>query len=149
MEIGFPTLEKPYLKVIKIQFRTGFVRCLESLSTIPVGAFGRTADPDMDGPQSSHTFRARRPDVIRFVRPGADRICTRRWRSSRACENSVLLILQFRSGMSKFGFGFDALRSRPAHGFLLAFRIWPHWLDAAPRRGHAGPELRRPRDVLQ
>ena len=55
------------------------------------------------------------------------------------------LILQFRSGMLRFGFGFDALRSRPEAWIVIsAFRIWPRRADTAPRRGHAGPEPRRP-----
>ena len=55
------------------------------------------------------------------------------------------LILQFRSGMSRFGFGFDALRSRPGAWIVIsAFRIRPRRADTAPRRGHADPPQRRP-----
>ena len=86
MEVGCQTSEQLYFGVVKVQSRTGFVQRLESMEslwTILVGAFGRTAGPGMDGLQSSHTFRARRPDVTEFVPPKAGGICTRRWRSTR------------------------------------------------------------------
>ena len=41
-------------------------------------------------------------------------------------RSSVPLILQFRSGISRFGFGFEALRSRPG----AWFRFWRQVLRA-------------------
>ena len=47
--------------------------------------------------------------------------------------SSVPIVLQFRSEISRFGFGFDALRSRPGHGFF--FRVSDP--DAVARCGPA------------